>query len=825
MTLAGSKPDDFTDVVNLAVEESGTGIWDRDVVTGEIRYSRGWWRILGFADMPALSHIEAAYARVHPDDLAYVRQTMQDHFDRKTARYEVEHRLRCADGSYKWVLSRGMVVARNAAGRPVRMVGTTTDITRLRNLAAELAREKAEAGFRAEQLAERTREQAAAHRLAQIGSWQWDLAAGEIRFSPEAWLLAGGTARDGPVTLDELRALFPPADRRLLLRRFVAGMRTGEPVSVQHRFTTFDGRTLDVVSYAEPIGEVGGRTRRLRGVTQDVTAYRRMQAALRSSEALAFRVLEATRDAVIVFDHAGRARFANARAARFAAFGQEIVGHRLADLFPGAAGHRLAAGAERAAATGAPVRLELSWAPTGRWLEADLYPGEDDISLFVRDVTERKLTQDRLIQAAETDSLTGEFNRRGFFTRLEAALTAQARGHAMALICADVNYFTEINDSFGHGVGDEVLKTVARRLKSCLRPRDILARTGGDEFMILLNGMRRTGDATTLARRIVGVMDERFELGDLSLRISLSIGLAIASLDDRDAARLCRHADLALYETRNETPGSFRVFTPAMEQESLRKRQLKRDLADALGRGELELAFQPIVRTADGTIAAAEALLRWNHPEQGRIPPAEFIPLAEESGLIGPIGAWVLRRACDAACRWPETVGLSVNVSPRQIELADLPALVRDVLAATGLAPRRLHLEITETVLVSRNRHYLATLHRLRDLGVRLVLDDFGTGYSSLAQLDAFRFDGMKIDQSFLSRICAETDETPILNAIVGMASAIRMPITVEGVETLVQLNHVRRLGAASVQGFYFGQPVDEDGMSGLLARGLPASP
>ncbi|WP_288051211.1 GGDEF domain-containing phosphodiesterase [Acidiphilium sp.] len=824
MTLAGNRPDDFTDIVNLAVEESGTGIWDRDVVTGEIRYSRGWWRILGYAEMPARSHIEAAYARVHPDDLDYVRQTMQDHFDRRTARYEVEHRLRCADGSYKWVLSRGMVVERDIAGRPVRMVGTTTDITTLRTLAEELAREKAEARFRAEQLAERTREQAAAHRLAQIGSWQWDLAAGEIRFSPETWQLAGGEARNRPVTLDELRALFPPADRRLLLRRFVAGLKAGQPVSVQHRLTAFDGRTLDVVSYAEPIGEAGGRARRLRGVTQDVTAYRRMQAALRSSEALAFRVLEATRDAVIVFDRGGRARFANARAARFAGAGQEIVGNRLADLFPGTAGHRLAAGAERAAATGAPVRLELSWAPTGRWLEADLYPGEDDISLFVRDVTERKLTQDRLIEAAETDSLTGEFNRRGFFTRLEAALTAQARGRAMALICADVNYFTEINDSFGHGVGDEVLKTVARRLKSCLRPRDILARTGGDEFMILLNGMRRPGDATTLARRIVGAMEERFELGDLSLRISLSIGLAIASLADRDAARLCRHADLALYETRTEAPGSFRVFTPAMEQESLRKRQLKRDLADALGRSELELAFQPIVRTADGTIAAAETLLRWNHPEQGRIPPAEFIPLAEESGLIAPIGAWVLRQACAAACRWPEAVGLSVNVSPRQIELADLPALVRDVLEATGLAPRRLHLEITETVLVSRNRHYLATLHRLRELGVRLVLDDFGTGYSSLAQLDAFRFDAMKIDQSFLRRIRAETDETPILNAIVGMATAIRMPITVEGVETQVQLNHVRRLGAACVQGFYFGQPVNEVGMQGLLARGLTAS-
>ncbi|MGC8526838.1 PAS domain-containing protein [Acidiphilium sp.] len=242
MTLAGNRPDDFTDIVNLAVEESGTGIWDRDVVTGEIRYSRGWWRILGYAEMPARSHIEAAYARVHPDDLDYVRQTMQDHFDRRTARYEVEHRLRCADGSYKWVLSRGMVVERDIAGRPVRMVGTTTDITTLRTLAEELAREKAEARFRAEQLAERTREQAAAHRLAQIGSWQWDLAAGEIRFSPETWQLAGGEARNRPVTLDELRALFPPADAAAVCRR-AEGRTAGERAApARHVRWTHAGR-------------------------------------------------------------------------------------------------------------------------------------------------------------------------------------------------------------------------------------------------------------------------------------------------------------------------------------------------------------------------------------------------------------------------------------------------------------------------------------------------------------------------------------------------------------------------------------------------------
>jgi predicted signal transduction protein with EAL and GGDEF domain len=356
-------------------------------------------------------------------------------------------------------------------------------------------------------------------------------------------------------------------------------------------------------------------------------------------------------------------------------------------------------------------------------------------------------------------------------------------------------------------------------LRGCLRDVDIFARLGGDEFAIVQTGLQQPTDAAALAQRLRDAITQTsYELNGHQVTVDLSIGIALSPNDGTDVDQLLKCADMALYGAKTEGRGTFRYFEPDMDARTKMRRALEVDLRKALLNGEFELHYQPLVRLADNEISGCEALLRWHHPERGMIPPAEFIPVAEETGLINSIGEWVLRQACAEAATWPDDIKVAVNVSPVQFRNQPLPQVVINALAATGLAPNRLELEITESVLMQSNETTLRMLHQLRELGVRISMDDFGTGYSSLSYLRSFPFDKIKIDRTFINDLSTGKDAAAIVQAIVTLANSLDMTTTAEGVETERQVKALRAMGCIEMQGYLFSPPKSGQETARMLA-------
>ena len=367
------------------------------------------------------------------------------------------------------------------------------------------------------------------------------------------------------------------------------------------------------------------------------------------------------------------------------------------------------------------------------------------------DITERRRAEKQIAHMARHDALTDLPNRVLLRERLAEALAGVRRGSKLAVLYLDLDHFKGVNDTLGHPIGDELLKMVAGRLRHCVRDTDTVARVGGDEFAIIQTGIERPLDTAILARRIGEAVRAPYDLAGHAVVVDTSIGIAIAPNDGTEPDELLKNADMALYRAKADGRGTYRFFEPEMDSRMKARRALELALRNALATGEFELHYQPLVNLDDRRITGCEALLRWNHPERGMISPAEFIPVAEEIGLIVPLGEWVLRKACADAARWPDDIKVAVNLSPIQVTNQNLVPVVVSALAAAGLPASRLELEITESVLMQNTEATLATLHRLRELGVRISMDDFGTGYSSLSYLRSFPFDKIKIDRSFIS--------------------------------------------------------------------------
>jgi diguanylate cyclase (GGDEF)-like protein/PAS domain S-box-containing protein len=424
------------------------------------------------------------------------------------------------------------------------------------------------------------------------------------------------------------------------------------------------------------------------------------------------------------------------------------------------------------------------------------------------DITERHHAEARIRFMAHHDALTNLPNRVLFHIKMEELLRAQEQcGAGLAILCLDLDHFKNVNDTLGHPVGDALLQAVAGRLRDCMREEDVVARIGGDEFAILVPLSDNGDRAELLAQRIVWALNEPFDLDSQRAVIGVSIGIALATEQSISADVLLKNADMALYSAKSDGRSGYRFFEPEMDAQMQARRTIELDLREAMSRQELEVWYQPIFDLAANRVTGFEALLRWRHPEYGIIPPVQFIPLAEELGLIAPIGEWVLLRACQDAVMWPGGLKVAVNLSPVQFGKAYLVETVEQVLTLTGLAPNRLELEITETVLLKDSAAILITLHQLRNLGLRVVLDDFGTGYSSLSYLRSFPFDKLKIDQTFVREMATRPDCLAIVNSIASLASQLNITTTAEGVETAAQLDQVRRAGCHEVQGYYFDYP------------------
>ena len=479
----------------------------------------------------------------------------------------------------------------------------------------------------------------------------------------------------------------------------------------------------------------------------------------------------------------------------------------------------MAAVAERRRALiGQNSRATVVWELSdGRAFTVTHNPMEDGWLTTYEDNTGRRAAEARIAYLAWRDALTDLPNRALLRESLERAMMFARRGQMVALHCLDLDQFKTVNDTLGHPIGDGLLRAVAERLRNALRETDTVARLGGDEFAIVQTGIESPVDASGLANRILKLIEAPFEIEGHQIVIGTSIGIAFAPQDGRDADELMKNADLALYRAKADGRGVCRLFQAEMDAAMRARRNLELDLRQALSGGQLELFFQPQIDVRGRRIAGCEALLRWRHPSKGFIRPDQFIPLAEETGLIVPIGAWVLRQACATAAQWPDDLRVAVNLSAVQFRSPDLVDTVAAALREAGLAANRLELEITETVVLQDTDATLRILHQLRELGIQIAMDDFGTGYSSLSYLAKFPFDRIKIDQSFVRELGGQGDCIAIVRAVIALGRDLGMEITAEGVETKQQLDALERAGCGEIQGYLFSRPIPTAALADLL--------
>ena len=428
----------------------------------------------------------------------------------------------------------------------------------------------------------------------------------------------------------------------------------------------------------------------------------------------------------------------------------------------------------------------------------------DEIGVLARAVAGYRETLIHAHHMAHHDPLTDLPNRKLFQDRIEQGLKRVQRGERMAVLYLDLDCFKHVNDSLGHPTGDALLREAADRLRGALRDGDTVARLGGDEFAILQTDLKHPKEANALAERVMDVVGAPYDIAGHQLIVGTSIGIALAPDDGDDAENLMKHADIALYRSKSQGRGCSNFFKPEMDAESRARRTLELDLRRALQANEFELHYQPIINSDTRQVSCCEALLRWRHPERGLIPPGQFLALAEEIGLIVPLGEWVLRQACLDAVNWPEHVRIAVNISPVQFKVGRLTDTVVKALAVSGLQSSRLELEITEGVLLIEHSTTIDVLHQLHALGVKIALDDFGTGYSSLSYLRSFPFDKLKIDQSFVRNMSKDASSLSIVRALTGLCASLGIATTAEGVETAEQLESIRAEGCTEAQGFLF---------------------
>jgi diguanylate cyclase (GGDEF)-like protein/PAS domain S-box-containing protein len=433
------------------------------------------------------------------------------------------------------------------------------------------------------------------------------------------------------------------------------------------------------------------------------------------------------------------------------------------------------------------------------------FEGRDGFLVAVVDITERRKAEARIAYMAHHDGLTNLPNRGLYQDRLKQALElGQSANKRVAVLCIDLDLFKNVNDSFGHPIGDRLLRMVADRLRSEVRGNNLVARLGGDEFAFMLVSDVSPNEASDFAGRLIKMLSDCYDIDGTEVVIGASIGIALSPGDGDTSEELMRNADMALYRAKSDGGGVHRFFEREMDRQAQKRRDMELDLRRAFANGEFELQYQPLVDISANRISGFESLLRWRHPEKGMISPVDFIPVAEDIGLIVAIGEWVLREACTEAAKWPADVKVAVNLSPVQFRSRNLVQVVVSALAHSGLSPLRLELEITESIFLAETEANLAILHQLRELGVSISMDDFGTGYSSLSYLRSFPFDKIKIDRSFVKDLAQRSDCAAIVRAISGLGRSLNITTTAEGVETTDQLDRLRAEGCNEVQGFLF---------------------
>lgn len=681
--------EETTDLLRLAQEAAGAGIWHWSLGEDVVRNSPESARMLGLpvesgsADWIDISNAEWA-ARVHPGDLDTVRAIHAAALRNETV-YKVEYRVRQPEGSdgYRWLMSFGRIIRAAQTGRPTRIVGLDLDVTERRTTQEALVQSEARLALALDS--------------GNDGLWDWDFTTGHVWYSDRWHTMLGYAPGEIEPHIRSWEHLTHPDDlpqAQSLLKDHLEGR--SDSYVCEHRMRTKAGAYMWTLAR--------GR----------VVAWNEQRAPLR------------------------------------------IVGTYI-------------------------------------------------------EITERKAAEERIAYMARHDALTGLPNRTVFREVLEQRLAEVRRGRGQAaLLCLDLDRFKTVNDTLGHPAGDDLLCQIAARLKATIRDSDVVARLGGDEFAIIVPHLDHPHQASKLAQRLIDAVGQPLDLGGHLVTVGMSVGIALAPMNGDISETLFKNADLALYRAKASARNTYCFYEAGMDALVESRMQLEFEMREAVLCDSFALHFQPVLRLDDHKIVGFEALMRWSHPTRGMIAPDAFIPLAEETGLIVPLGSWALHEACREATSWPEDYTVAVNVSAVQFQQSGLEQTVLSALEASGLAPHRLVLEITESVLVQDAEAVVACLHRLKGFGVHIALDDFGTGYSSLSYLRRFPFDKIKIDRSFVREI-SDPGAAAIVRAVVGIATQLGATVTAEGVETTEHLEQVRLEGCMEVQGYLVSRPLPAD--------------
>jgi diguanylate cyclase (GGDEF)-like protein/PAS domain S-box-containing protein len=731
-----------------------------------------------------------------------------------------EFRIVTKSGDVRWLRDTGKPVWDPSQQRVVRILGGTSDITE---------RKRAEEALRESE--ERLR---FAFDAANMGTWEWDATTNKSTWSDQLQWLHGLVPGTYGGTYEHFLALVHPEDREYIRQAVARAGEDGTVYDIEFRIVRPDGSVRWMARKGRAVCDQTGRVIRMVGVAMDITERKQAEEALRQSEERFRSLVQNASDVITILDIDGIIRYESPSIEQVLGYQpEELIGKNVFDfVHPGDLPYVLEGFKEGLKAAGATLsRVYRFRHKDGSWRMLESIGKVDSSTIHgvvinSRDITERKLVEDQLLHYASHDTLTILPNRALLMDRLEHAIE-RAKRHAEYLIGVlflDLDRFKVINDSLGHAVGDQLLVAVARRLEACVRAEDTVARLGGDEFVILLDNIIDAKQPTQIADRIQEALREPIQLSGHEVSTSASIGIVLSTGRYDCAADLLRDADIAMYRAKAQGKARYEVFSTMMHARAMALMHLEADLRRAVERQEFELHYQPIVLLASGKIIGVEALLRWQHPQRGLVDPMEFIALAEEMGLIIPIGEWVLRTACAQMKAWHAAglahVWVSVNLSARQFKHKSLSSMIAGVLEATGLHPQCLKLELTESSVMDNAELTITTLEHLRALGVQVSIDDFGTGYSSLAYLKRFPLDTLKIARPFVRDIATDRGDAAITTAIIAMAHSLSLNVIAEGVETPQQVEFLSANACDAVQGHLFSPPLTAKAMMKLLEQG-----
>ena len=812
--------DSYRERFYLVVESSNDGLWDWDIRTNILYNSPRWKETLGFEDDELEPSVETWSNLLHPEDLSPVMEKLQAHLNGKSPFFSAEYRIRNKQGEYLWVLDRGQALF-DEDGKPRRVAGSLTDITERR--------------LSEDRLAENEQRLRTILSCMSEGILVLDQNAKFVYSNPSFTRLLGLTVEqvEGRTPLDPKWQVIHedgspyPGDTHPSLRT----LKTGEPVhnDIQGIYTE-DGRLNWVRVNSEPMFRPGSKE--VTGVVvtfTDITESRANEQQL----LLTAQVFECSHEAIVIADSDRNILAVNRAFSEITgyhtdeAIGRTMLFHSVDEDQSGDEGSLWETVKQKGHWRGETCNRRQNGVTYHELASiSSVTDQQNKISHYIcvgADITERKNAEQRIENMAYYDALTNLPNRVMLKDRLAQALPlARREQFSLAVMMIDLDRFKTINDSLGHHVGDQLLRQVAGRLLECVRKVDTISRMGGDEFVAVLLNADFDG-AARVAQRMLDYLGEPYDIDGHRIYSTPSIGISIFPNDGEDGEALIKQADVAMYHAKDFGRNNYQFFTTDMNQSVLERMSLERGLREALERNELVLHYQPQLDTVSGRILGAEALLRWNHPEKGLIQPKRFISVAEDSGLIVPIGDWVIREVCRQIRAWQDdgldVCRISINLAARQLRELALVDTIRTALEENSVSPHLLEFEVTESTLMVDSAIADRHLQELDDLGVELSIDDFGIGYSSLSYLKRFPFDRLKIDRSFVQDLPSPDGEAVIISAVIGLSRNLKMLVVAEGVETEEQLDLLQTLGCSAAQGFLFSKPLSSERFAAFLRK------